>query len=179
MFIDIICILVLAVAIVKGLSRGLIVAVFSFAAFIIGLAAALKLSAWLAVYIQEHTSLEGRWLPVLSFILLFIGVALLVRWIARLFRGMVSMALLGWVDKIGGILLYIFIYLMIFSLFLFFTTRLQLIPADTIATSKSYQYIEPWGPWVINGLGKLLPIFKDIFSDLQRFFENVGRPTRV
>ena len=54
MLIDIIAFILLLVAAFKGLRKGLIVAVFSFLAFIIGLAAALKLSTAMADYIGEN-----------------------------------------------------------------------------------------------------------------------------
>ena len=57
-------------AIFKGLRKGFILGIFSLLAFIIGLAAALKLSAVVAVYLQKSSN-ASRWLPVLSFILCF------------------------------------------------------------------------------------------------------------
>ena len=90
MVIDILCILLLIIATFKGLSKGLIIAVFSFAAFMIGLAAALKLSAVVANYLREHLKTDSSWLPVLSFVIVFIGVAILIRWAAKLLRGAVS-----------------------------------------------------------------------------------------
>ncbi len=49
MLIDIIVVILLVMAIFKGLRKGLIVAVFSFLAFLIGLAAALKLSTLMQI----------------------------------------------------------------------------------------------------------------------------------
>jgi membrane protein required for colicin V production len=34
--------------------------------------------------------------------------------------------------------------------------------------------VAPWGPKVINNLGKIIPVFKDLFSQLQSFFETLG-----
>jgi membrane protein required for colicin V production len=34
--------------------------------------------------------------------------------------------------------------------------------------------VAPWGPKVIDNLGKIIPVFKDLFLQLQSFFENLG-----
>ena len=65
--IDIIFAILFILAIIKGLRRGFIVAVFSIIGYIIGLAAALKLSALVAVYLQKNISITGKWLPFISF----------------------------------------------------------------------------------------------------------------
>ena len=48
MVIDIILLILLAFAIIKGYRNGFVVAIFSFLAIVIGLAAAMKLSTWVA-----------------------------------------------------------------------------------------------------------------------------------
>ena len=70
--IDIIFAILIIIAIFKGLRRGFIVAVFSIIGFIVGLAAALKLSALVAVYLQNSIAVAGKWLPFISFALVFI-----------------------------------------------------------------------------------------------------------
>ena len=72
MIIDIAFLLVMVIAIFKGLSKGLIVGIFSLLAFIIGLAAALKLSALVAAYLNKNVLSATKWLPVISFLLVFI-----------------------------------------------------------------------------------------------------------
>ena len=94
MVIDIIVLLLLVLAIFKGYTKGLVVAVFSFLAFIIGLAAALKLSTLVADYLGTATSISSRWLPFLAFTLVFIAVILLVRLGAKLIEGSLRLAML-------------------------------------------------------------------------------------
>ena len=59
MIIDIIFLILLALAVIKGISRGFIVAVFSFFAIIIGVAAAMKLSYIVANWLQ-HSFNTGK-----------------------------------------------------------------------------------------------------------------------
>lgn len=175
MVIDLIFLVLMVLAIFKGISRGFIVAVFSLLAFIIGLAAALKLSATVAQYLQDKMNMGGYWLPILSFAIVFIGVAFLIKWCAALLKKVASLVFLGWIDTLAGILLYAVIYLMCFSVILFFCTRIHLITPEVQAASKTYFFIEPLGPKVMSFLGKVLPFFSHMFSDLGRFFEGVSK----
>src|SRR5678810_955263 len=79
MFIDIIAIALIVLAMIKGFQKGLVVAIFSLLAFIIGLAAAIKLSSAVAAYLGTNTIVSHRWLPILAFVVVFFIVALLVR----------------------------------------------------------------------------------------------------
>jgi len=175
MLIDIIFILVLILAIFKGLSKGLILGIFSFLAVIIGLAAALKLSVVVANYLQGSEVTANKWLPLISFILVFIAVILLVGLVARLIKKTLHFATLGWLDSLCGMILYIALYTIIFSIFLFYASKLMLIQPEITAGSRTYPYIAPWGPKVIDNLGKIIPIFKDMFAELEDFFAEIAK----
>lgn len=170
MIIDIAFIIVMIIAIFKGLSRGLIIGIFSLLAFIIGLAAAIKLSAIVAAYLQRNVVSLNKWLPVISFLLVFVVVVLLVGLGARFIKKTIDFVMLGWLDSLGGMVLYIIIYTIVFSVILFFAEKIFLIKPDVIADSHLYKYVAPWGPWVINNFGKIIPVFKDMFTDLENFF---------
>jgi membrane protein required for colicin V production len=161
-------------AVFKGFSKGLVVGIFSLLAFIIGLAAALKLSVIVAHYFESSSGISAKWLPVFSFALVFIVVVLIVNVCARIIKTSVSLAMLGWLDKIGGILFYLIIYTIIFSIILFFAEKTFLLKPNTIADSTVHNYVAPWGPKVIDNLGKIIPVFKDMFVQLQSFFEKLG-----
>ncbi len=174
MIIDIAFLLVMIIAVFKGFSKGFVVGIFSFIAFIIGLAAALKLSAVVAQHLQTASGVSGKWMPFLAFSLVFIVVVLLVNIGAKIIRKTISMAMLGGLDRLAGILLYIIIYTIIFSVLLFFAEKMALLKPETIEASKVYGFVAPWGPAVINNLGKIIPVFKDLFMELQAFFQSLG-----
>jgi membrane protein required for colicin V production len=175
MLLDIILVVILILAIIKGYQRGLIVGVFSLIAIIIGLAAAIKLSAIVAGYIGKAIKISDTWLPVISFAVVFIMVVLLIRLGANMLQKTVEIALLGWVNRLGGILLYISIYLIVYSVILFYAQQVKLIQPDTIQKSVTYTFIQPWGPRVINGFASIIPVFKDMFAELQSFFGGVAQ----
>ena len=71
MLIDLVFAVLVFFACIKGLRKGLIIALFSVVAFIVGLAAALKLSAVVANKLSENLEVSGKWLPVISFTVVF------------------------------------------------------------------------------------------------------------
>ena len=167
----------MVIAIFKGVRKGFIIAFFSVIAFIIGLAAALKLSATIATYLQNSVTISGKWLPFLSFAIVFLVVVLLVNIGGKLLQKTFEMAMLGWLNRLGGIILYVLLYLIIFSIFLFYADKVHLFPETAIQSSKTYPYILPWAPKVMDQLGKYIPIFKDMFTQLGDYFEGVS--TRI
>lgn len=174
MLIDLAFAILIVLAIIKGYQKGLIVAVFSVLAFIIGLAAALKLSTIAAAYLKDSIDVSAKWLPFLAFILVFIIVVILVRLGGNLVEKAFQIVLLGWLNRVGGILLYIVLYTVIFSIFLFYAEKLQVLQPQAIQASQTYAYIQPWAPEVINGFGKIIPVFKDMFTELGDFFNSLS-----
>lgn len=173
MLIDLILVIFLVIAIFKGYRKGLIVGVFSVLAFVIGLAAALKLSSLVADWLQQSITISAKWLPFIAFMLVFLVVVILVRLGANLIEKAFQVVLLGWVNRLGGILLYAVLYLLILSIFIFYAEKLQLLQPAAIESSQTYPFVQPWGPEVINNLGRLIPVFKDMFTELGAFFSSI------
>lgn len=174
MIIDLIFLVLFVLAVFKGYSKGFIVAICSFLAILAGLAAATKLSVVVANYIGENTFVGKQWLPFLSFVVVMVIVFFVVKWIAFLLRGSAKVLLLGWLDKLGGIVFFAIIYLAVYSVLLFYATQMNLLKPETIAQSKTYMYVEPFGPKMINAIGYVIPIFKNIFEELQDFFSTLA-----
>ncbi|HEX2536185.1 MAG TPA: CvpA family protein [Chitinophagaceae bacterium] len=178
MILDIIALLLLVLALFKGLRNGLVLAVFSVLAFIIGLAAAVKLSALAAEYIEKNFDVSQRWLPVLAFLAVFLLVVIAVRIGARAVEKVLQLALLGWLNRLGGVVLYMLLYLFVYSVVLFYAEGLRLVRPETAQASVTYPYIAPLGPKVINGLGVVLPFFRSMFAELEGFFDGVAQSSK-
>ena len=170
MWIDVLFLVFILLAVYKGLRQGFIIAVFSALAFVIGLAAAMKLSAALAVYLKTSMHVSTRWLPVLAFLLVFLAVVLLVRLGAKLIEGAVDLAMMGWLNKLAGVLLYAVVHTIILSVLLFYAVQVHIVSDKAAAASITYPFIRPWGPAVIDEFGKFVPIFKGMFAQLEDFF---------
>ncbi|HEX6334409.1 MAG TPA: CvpA family protein [Flavisolibacter sp.] len=170
MLIDIIALVLLVMAAWKGIRKGLVVAVFSFVAFIIGLAAALKLSAVAAEYIGDAVNVSQRWLPVLAFFAVFFIVALLVRLGGKLVEGATQAVMLGWLNRLGGIIFYVLLYGFIFSIIIFYADQLHLVSDKAKAVSLIFPVLYAYAPEVMEILGSIIPVFGDMFQQLLEFF---------
>ena len=179
MIIDIIFVILIVLALIQGYRRGFIVAVFSLVSIIVGLAAAIKLSAVVASRLGHEVKVSDKWLPVISFAIVFIVAVLLIRLGARAIQKLTEAMMLGWANRLGGIFLYAVIYIMIFSVLLFYANQVKIIKPDTIKASVTYSFIQPWGPKAINGFASAIPLFRDMFTQLEGFFSRIPEKISV
>ena len=174
MWIDIIFLVLIIVAVVKGIRRGIIMAIFSFAGWFIGIAAALKLSVLVSSYLHHHTGIGAKWLPLFAFILVFVTTVLLVQLAGKAAEGVFNISLIGWVNRLGGALLYTAMYTLAFSVILFYLEKMNVIGPAVIEESRAYAMIGGLGPSVIEAVGAVIPFFKNMFHELEQFFENIA-----
>ena len=171
---DVIFLVLMALAIFRGYRKGFIIAVFSLLGLVIGLAAAIKLSVVTAAWLQDRVPPGAKWLPLISFAIVFTAIALLVRLIASLIEKALELAMLGWANKLAGIIVYLFLYAVIWSVILFYAEKINLPGPDTIAHSQTYTMIKPLGPATINAAATFMPIFKNMFNELENFFAAIA-----
>ncbi len=175
MALDITGLILIALFFIRGYTRGLIVAAFSVLAILLGILCALKLSQSFATWLLEHGYTTSGWAPLLSYLVLFIGVVLLVRLIAKLLQKAVEGLMLGIVNKLAGGLLYGFLGAVLYSSLLWIGARTGMITPEQIATSKCYSWLSSLAPWFFGCAGHVLPFAKDVFEKLQHFFDAVGK----
>lgn len=130
-------------AIIKGLRNGLVVAIFSIVGWLAGLYAAVKFSDTVAEWIRSQGNIDPKWLTILSFIIVFFGVTFLIGLGAKIISKSLDIALMGWLNKLGGIFFYVLLYTLIFSVIIYFADKVKLISEDTIASSRVYPVLQP------------------------------------
>jgi membrane protein required for colicin V production len=175
MVLDVTGIILILLFFIRGYTRGIIVAAFSVIAILLGILCALKLSQSFAAWMLAHGYISSGWAQVVSYTVLFIGVVLIVRLIARLLQKAVEGLMLGVVNKLIGGLLYAFLGLILWSTILWIGVRMNMITPETIASSKTYHWVAGLAPWFFEMAGKLLPFVKDTFTGLEHFFDTVNQ----
>lgn len=174
MWIDIATVCILAYAGWQGFRKGFIMAMFSFAALFIGWAAAMKLSAISAVWISEALSMPSKWWPVLTFIMLLVVISAFVRNLGKLVEKTAEDVMLGPLNRMAGFIVFALLYLMLYSIILYYTDKLGLIAAEVRKGSATFGLVSAWGPAAVGALGKLIPFLGDVFLELQRFFDGIA-----
>ena len=51
---------------------------------------------------------------------------------------------------------------------------MNIIPELQMEKSTTYPIIAPWGPQSMKWIGQGVPVFKDVFEDIERFFERIS-----
>lgn len=164
MWLDILAGTIVIVGILQGYRNGLIKAIISFFSIIIGLVLAFWLAGWMSAQLKAYTHLAAQWLPFISFIIVMIGVMILLRMITRLLQSAANWLLLGWLDKVLGMVLYIFIYLTLMSALLYFMHYLHLLEETKYKDSIAYPILLKWWPYCLGHLKAILPHNVSLFG---------------
>ena len=171
MWLDILTGTILIVAILQGIRNGLIKAILSFFSLFIGLIVAYQLAGWVANQLKEHTKIESHWLPFISFVIVLLIVLFLVKWVSGLLQQTAEQLLLGWLNKIMGIVLYSFIYLTIWSAIIYFLQILGVLEAAKMKDAFSYSYLQKWWPYCMEKMSLWLPTIKTTITTFSSTFK--------
>lgn len=99
---DIIIIIVIAFFAIKGLICGLIKEAAGIAAILEGLFLAVNFSGWLSDWILEKGWFDPKYLEIISFTIIFLGVILLVILMSKLLDKFADTISLNWLNKLAG-----------------------------------------------------------------------------
>ncbi|HRO42577.1 MAG TPA: CvpA family protein [Flavipsychrobacter sp.] len=175
MVLDFIGLTIIIIFFIRGYMKGIIVAVFSVLAIILGIVCALKLSGIFGAWLLEKGWVTTGWATIISYAILFFGVLVLVRLLAKAIQSVAQLTMLGWLNGLIGGLLYAFMAAVIWSSILWIANQVHFVSPETKTYSKTYSYLEPLAPWVFEYVGKLLPFAKDVFSDLSELFNDANQ----
>ncbi|MEY4459644.1 MAG: hypothetical protein RIT38_864 [Bacteroidota bacterium] len=151
---------ILILAILQGYRNGLIKAIISFFSLLIGVVLAFQFAGFVAAQLKEYTKITSYWLPFISFLLVLIVVMIGLRWVTRLLQQTADWLMLGWLNKLLGMVLYILIYGTILSSLIYFMMLLGILERSTMDASVSYPYLSKWWPYFMAKLNEWLPFIK-------------------
>jgi membrane protein required for colicin V production len=160
MWLDILTGTVLVIAILQGYKNGLIRAVVSFMSLFIGLILAFQFAGFVASQLKAHTKISSHFLPFISFLIILIAVLFALRWASAFLQQGAQWLMLGWLNKLLGIILYAFIYFTMLSAVVYFLQVLGVIEEAKMKETFTYSYLHRWWPTVIAKLGLWMPSIK-------------------
>ncbi|MFY0605738.1 MAG: CvpA family protein [Cyclobacteriaceae bacterium] len=166
-YLDIFFLVVFAIGAIKGYMKGLIVEIFSFLAFFVGLFVAIELTIPVATKFF-NTSDYFQLLTIAVFVGLFLVAVLIINLGAKTIKKVVDLTFLGFLDNILGSVAGIFKWAFIVSVFfwVFDSIGVQL-PLDQSEESVIYPAIESLGPKTFEILGEILPFLQDMIDSLK------------
>lgn len=149
-FLDIFILICFIPAIIGGLINGLVRQLATLASLLLGIWAGWHFSELLSQWIRAFLHSESKLIGIISFAIIFIAVLILVNLIGKALSGIVKFALLGWLDRLLGVIFGILKYCLILSVIFYFFNAInnlyEIIPAQHFASSYFYPLIEPIAP---------------------------------
>ena len=122
---------------------------------------------WGISMLQEHFDLSGKFLPFLSFILIFAAIVLIVNAVGKVVQKILHMAFLGGVDKIAGALLgglkWIFFLSLLIWAFQVFGVE---IPDHLQEKSILFTYVVGVAPALVDLFGYIIPATSDLLDKI-------------
>jgi len=166
MWIDILSGTILIIAILQGYRHGLIKAIISFFSLFIGLIVAFQFAGYISNLLKEHTKIGSQWLPFIAFLVVLIGVMILLKMVTGILQQSAEWLMLGWLNKLLGMILYALIYGTILSAVLYFMILLGVLEKASVKDSFSFSYLESWWPYFMKKLSLWIPSIKSTLSSL-------------
>jgi membrane protein required for colicin V production len=173
--IDIIIAILCVLAFIRGYKKGLLWAIASLAAVVLGSLVSLKLSHRFAAFISEQGFLDSKYTLIIAYIILFIAVMYGLRLLIKFVEKILETFFLGWANRLAGGLLYVVFTLFVASSILWLANQVQLIKEQTKHESNLYTLIEPIAPMGIKIGGEALPFLKDLYGDVALYLEKVSK----
>lgn len=170
MIFDILFIVFIGLGFYWGFRNGIIYSVFSVIGFFLGIIAALKFSYLAVNLLHGFLNTDPKTLVIISFVLVFALVALLFKLVAWVLEQILKTFSLNLPNQIIGGLIHSLMGLYVLCVFIWFANQLDVFPKKQKETSHVYPHIANLGPKVVEGTGKVIPFFRDSFSDFEDLF---------
>lgn len=155
-YIDIIIAIPLLWGLYKGFTKGIILEAATLIALGLAVWGAVKFHDFVTVWMRESLNWTSKYMPVISFALIFIGVLVLVFAIAKLLEKIIKAVALGFLNKLAGGVFGILKFGLILSVVIFLLNAIEknysFIPPDIKNKSVLYEPVGKIAPLIIPGL---------------------------
>ena len=175
MYIDILCLAVTAYGFFLGFKEGIVNTVFRTLSIFIAMMAAFKFSPYMTEMLEKGFDVDNPLMFVLGFIVTFFVVLWLLRFAGNLVTQGMQVAHVNLPNQVvgGGVLAFIFV--VIFSITLWFANGAQMINPQTKFQSVTYPYLEPLPDKTFSFLGNMKPSFQKFFQKTNKVMDDVQK----
>lgn len=167
---DLIILLILGFFCVKGLFRGMVMEVLTFIGLLVGYLVALRIKSDITIIIQKWIHLPDIVINTISFLLIFMTIIILFRFIAGRIRQIFKWTFLGWVDKAGGLLIGLLKGSLIASLLILLISVIPLSGNIKKEQEKSLLFlpVRSIAPAVFNIIKSAFPKTEDFYQEVKQ-----------
>lgn len=144
--IDIIILILLALAVFKGIKDGLVRQVGGIAGLILGIFLAGRFSSLLSGWLHQWLDASENVVKAISFAVIIILVCLCMYFLGRLLEKIIKITTLGWINRLLGVVLSVCTVVLLIGAVISLieyvnTTWFVIVPPERMAESKSVQII--------------------------------------
>ena len=156
-WIDIIICIPLVWGFYKGITKGLVIELATIVSLVVGIWTAMKFSELLSGFAKEHWGWDSKYLPVISFCIILLGVLILIYFLAKALTRFIKAIAMGWLNKILGAAFGMLKFALLLSILFFVANAIEksypIISSETKKNSLLYDPIAKLAPMIIPGLG--------------------------
>ncbi|WNB18215.1 CvpA family protein [Marivirga arenosa] len=154
-----------------GYKKGLLLEIVSLVALIVAIIGAFKLLDFGMDLLQPYFENWEQALPIISFILLFVGILLLVNLVGKVVKKILDMTLLGGLDNFAGSVIGLLKWAFGVSLVLWLGESIEIsISADMAEGTYIYPIVASIAPFVVELISDYMPFIQEVFDQLKSQF---------
>ena len=165
---DLVILIPLVWGLYRGFRKGFVIEAASLVSLLLATWGGIKFSRYMSELLTVEYGFETQYLPVISFLIIFLGTIIIVFLFARLLERFLKLTMMSTLNKISGAVFCSLKYALIVSILLFtlnaFTEENSIIPEEIKADSYFYP--------VLSAIPiTLLPALKDQVIDLKENYK--------
>lgn len=157
-WIDLIIVILLIFAILRGFTDGLIKEVAALAALILGIWGAIKFSSFTAGKLYEWFDMSGQFVGIIAFLITFGVIVVIIHFIGVIVDKIIGSVSLSFMNRLLGMLFGLIKSALILSVFFVILNaidaRRPFLPKETIERSKFYNPIADLAPAIFPVIGE-------------------------
>ena len=164
MYIDIFLGVFVLLGLLQGYYRGILRTVFSIAAVVLGILAALKFSPLVVNLFDQVFDWDPMLDLVLGLALTFVLIMWGIKWLGRSFEKTLKLAKLNFINRVLGAVLFAGLMTVIYATILWFLNRTEVLPEHQKDNSHTYVYLEQVPRYGEALFDSVKPVFKGFWD---------------
>jgi membrane protein required for colicin V production len=175
MTIDIICLAAMAYGFFVGYKEGILNSIFRVVSILVALMVAFRFSPAMTEMIEKGFNIYNPLMFIIGFVVTFFLTLWVFRWIGNLITAGMEVIHVNLINQAAGGIVVGMVFIVIYSIVLWFADSAGVIPAETKMQSRTFTYLEPLPQKTFAVLGDLKPTFSRFFNKTNEVMDDMER----
>ena len=174
---DVVLLVVLLLGAYRGYTKGILLEAVAVVAFVAAIVGALQLMSWGVGFLSDTLEAQGAWLPLLAFVLLFVGILTGVSIAGKMLKSVIHLTPIGYLDGLLGGAVGAIKWAFGLSV-LFILLDYAQVELPNTESSELYGFVHPFAYTVVEKLRTWFPVLENVVESLHQLFRSAA-PTTV